>query len=129
MLIHPAESATFDLAGPDVHNIDLGNGRRAAPGTSHLGGARWLDVEVVTGTWVGMLARNITDEDLLQIGSDMVLNDEGAAMIDATATGLVDRRRSPLFGTTITYTLDGSDPVQWPAAVAMTEYVSADGVS
>ena len=61
--------------------VTLADGRRAAVGPSYTGGARWLDVEVTTGVWAGVLAHGISDADLLSIGELVQLDAAGRASV------------------------------------------------
>ena len=64
-----------------TQTLTLTDGRRAALGDSRMGG-RWLDVEIESGKWVGLLARHIGDDALLRLGAAIIVDTSGNAAID-----------------------------------------------
>ncbi|MCU1397626.1 MAG: hypothetical protein JWN62_735 [Acidimicrobiales bacterium] len=71
-------------------NVVLGDGRRAALGTTHEAGARSLDVEAAPNQWVGVIARGISDVDLLAIGTQVQVDASGSASLSGVVPlGLV----------------------------------------
>ena len=101
-------------------NVMLADGRRAAIGESLLGNGRSLDIEASPGTWIGLLANNVSDADLLAIGSRVrVAPDGNGSIIGPLPDDLVPVGSSDLLGgvQTSDFTAD-----RLPSGATMTGY-------
>jgi hypothetical protein len=107
---------------PTQSNVTLADGRRAAIGSSHFADGRSLDVEADSGRWVDVLARGISDDDLMAIGTMVRVDAAGYSSLEGPLPdGLLSVGTSPLLGGVITldYSSDSSD---WAQAATITGY-------
>ena len=108
---------------PTQRNVTLADGRRAAIGTSHFADGRSLDVEAMSGTWVDVLARGLSDDDLLAIGTMIRVDAAGHSSVEgALPAGLAPVGTGPLLGGAITLDHRSSDPSDWPQGTTVTGY-------
>ncbi len=103
-------------------NVVLADGRRGALGDTRLANARSLDVEVEPGRWVAVIARHISDADLLAIGTLVGADAQGTASVaGALPLGLVPAGEATFFGGVLTATF-ATDANELPLGSAVTGY-------
>ena len=98
------------------------NGLRTVIGSAFQGNARWVDVEMSPGAWVGFAAAGLTDDELFRLAEQVVV-DGTASRFDGTLPhGLaVASSTFQFFESFIAYGADAS-PTIWPTGMVMTTY-------
>ncbi|MCU1366795.1 MAG: hypothetical protein JWN39_2434, partial [Ilumatobacteraceae bacterium] len=108
-------------------NVVLADGRRAALGSTHAAAARSLDVEAAPGHWVGLIARGVSDTDLLAIGTMVVVDAAGSSSFTgALPAGLIATGSTTIFGGIDQVSL-ATDANQIPLGTALTGYGPVGG--
>ena len=109
-------------------NVTLSDGRRAAIGSTYFTGARLLDVEAAPGQWVGVIARGISDDELLTIGAMVRIDGAGSSsFVGALPEGVVSVGTTALVGSVVTNDYGYSDPNARPIGSTFTLYGPAAG--
>ncbi len=125
--IIPRDFSMLDADQP-VSRYSLADGRDVVTGAS-IGVGRWAEVELADGRWIGLLARGIDDDALVQLAGQVVVDDTGARFAGPLPESL--RLEDPayiLFGVSPIVFGPEVDPASWrPAGLSMSTYGPGDG--
>ena len=98
------------------------NGLRTVIGSAFQGNARWVDVEMSPGSWVGFAAAELNDDELFQLAEQVIVDGNTSRFEGPLPRGLtVASSKFQLFGSFITYGADAPPP-SWPTGLTMTTY-------
>ena len=99
----------------------LADGRRAAIGGTYFG-ARWLDVEVQPGRWVGIAARNLDDATLLELGLQLRVGADDRAALDGALPAGLTFHGPASESASVPYTAPVESLGAWPVPMSSTGY-------
>lgn len=98
------------------------NGLRTVIGSAFQGNARWVDVEMSPGSWVGFAAAGLTDDELFRLAEQVVVDGTAGRFEGALPHELaVASSTFQFFESFIIYGADTS-PTSWPTGMTMTTY-------
>ncbi len=118
-------SSMLDTGLPTVERTRPG-GLRTVIGATFGGHARWVDVEVSPGSWVGFAAAQLTDDELFQLAEQLVVDDSTGHFEGTLPRGLTLASSTfQFFGSYIGYGPDAA-PASWPGGLTMTTYGPSD---